>query len=867
MRHVSIFIVVLLVVACDDAATDGRDAGARPDQGPDSARLDTGAADAAADGGVGDAAVDARVPLVPDELPTEGEANLLGPGDLTEPVLPGRARAGRVDQAAEALTGVDARCRPGCFRLDNEHIRVCIQGESTFSQVTFEGGNIIDACPAQGPCADRLRELLYAPGLGEVSVDAIGIVRDGSDGGPAIIRTTGRAQGGRTIQAYVPNGALPQPVKITTEYRLAPGASHVDILTWVKADHGGGAFFLNADVMLFGDRTFPFFPEGPPDTAPGGQMPFLAGNGEEVAYRFDRPDGPIQVINIPVDSFPLRPITYGQLPLNIDDEVLMRRRFWVGPDIESLREAPQGAVSTTLSGPPGAWVDVDDGERQITRARLDAGGLRVLKLVPGAYRARALDWPGGEPAPTPFNAVEGTTVALDWPAPASLRIRVRDDAGRSQGAKVVLQGGGEERIEFVVGEATLALPAGTWRVVTSRGWHYTISDETIELIAGQPSTLDLRLTEVIPFDGWSAGEFHQHATSSLDSEVPNRARILSNIGEGVGFMVPSDHDIIFDFQGLAQQMGVLDRIALPLVGAEVSPLFGHLGAYGLRYDPNGGAGGAPPLPIFESGRWRVKTTPELVADARARGARFIQMNHPRDSSGWFDTVGYLPEIPVETIDDPNWTDDFETVEVYNNQGDFCPVLADWLGLLNQGLRITAVGNSDTHGEGKAPGYPRNYVRTAARAAHEVTADEISTAMQEGRSIIGAGAVLDFPFGPLPGDTVPVPDGTLRLHVRLRTPGYTSISRILAFHNGRMVFDQATPGIDADIIDHDAEIAVPVDGDGPVVVLALGNPRMPYIAGGPVFALANAVWADRDGDGQITAVGAGAITLPAMTICE
>lgn len=868
MRQV-LGLIALSMVACDDGgggAGPVTDAAVVADGAGDAAVVQD-AAPTADTGAPADAGPDARVPLTPDEQPTPGEANLLGPGDLTGAVPAGQARAGRVDQPAEQLTGVDARCRPGCFRLDNALIKVCIQGASTFSQVTFQGGNIIDACPADGPCADRLRELNYAPGLGEVSVEAIGIVRDGSEGGPAIIRTTGRAGGGRTIQAYVPNGALPQPVRVTTEFRLAPDARHVDVLSWVKADFDGQAAFMNTDVMLFGDRTFAFFPGGPPDTAPGGEMPYLAGSGEEVAYRFDRPDGPIQVINIPVDSFPLRPITYGRLVLEAGDEILMRRRFWVGPDVESIREAPQGAVSTTLSGPPGAWVEVDDGEQQVTRARLDAAGQRVVKLAPGAYRARALDWPGAEPEPTVFNATEGAVVPLAWAAPARLNIRVRDDQGASLGAKVVLYGGGEERIEFVLGEGEISLPAGEWRVVTSRGWHYTVDDQVVNLEAGVLASLDLRLTEVIPFDGWSAGEFHQHATSSLDSEVPNRIRILANIGEGVGFMVPSDHDIIFDFQGLAQQMGVLDRIALPLVGTEVSPLFGHLGAYGLRHLPDAGAGGAPPLPIFENGRWRSRTTPELVADSRALGARFIQINHPRDDTGWFDTVGYAPEIPVETLDDPNWTDDFESMEIFNDRADFCEVLADWFGLMNQGLRITGVGNSDTHGEGDSPGYPRNYVRTAARAPHEVTADEITTAMKEGRSIIGAGAVLDFPLGPLPGDTVAVADGTLRVHVRLRTPPYTSINRILAFHNGRAVLDQVAPGNDADLIDHDAELAIPVDADGHVVILALGNPRMPYIAGGPVFALANPIWVDRDGDGNVGTPGAGPITLPPMTICE
>lgn len=862
MRQVLGWTAIFLF-ACDDGGGPTRpvnDAAPPLDRGMDAAP----SSDAAmVDAAPVDLGADAHIPLVADEPITEGPATRVGADDLTAAVPMGVARAGQVNAPSEALTGVDARCRPGCYRLDNALIKVCIQGASTFSQITFQGGNLIDACPAAGPCSDRLREINVTPGLGEVSVESIGIVRDGTEGGAAIVRTVGRAGGGRTIQAYVPNGALPQPVKVTTEYRLYPDQPYVEMLTWMAADQGGAGFLLT-DMVLYGDRTLPFFPEGPLGAAPNGRVPYLAATGEEVAYRFDQPTGPISVINIPVDSFPLRPVTYGQLAIQQGDEILLRRRFWVGADIEAVREAPEGALATELIGTPGAWVDVDDGEHQVTRAHLGADGHRKIQLAPGSYRALATDWPGGEPAPTAFAA--GDAVQLTWPAPARLRVQVRDDQGRSIGAKVLLSSGGEERPEFVLGEAELLLPPGEWRVVTTRGWHYTVDDQVLNLVEGAESALDVRLTEVIPFDGWSAGEFHQHSTSSLDSEVPNRTRILSNIAEGVGFMVPSDHDIIFDFQGLARQMGVLDRIGLPLVGAEVSPLFGHLGAYGLRYDPEAGAGGAPPLPVREGERWRVSTTPELVAASRERGAQIIQMNHPRDGSAWLDAVDFNVEVPVEALDSPNWTPDFESMEVYNRENDFCRVLTDWFGLLNQGLHITAVGNSDTHGEGRAPGYPRNYVRTAAATAAEVSSAEIITAMREGRSIMGAGAVMDFPFGPLPGDTVAAPDGMLRLHVRLRTPPYTSINRLLAFHNGRAVYDQPVDSPDAQIVDHDAEIAIPVDTDGPVVVLALGNPRLPYVASGPVFALANPVWVDRDGDGQITPAGPGPITLPDMEIC-
>ncbi|MEZ4475274.1 MAG: hypothetical protein R3F60_31665 [bacterium] len=433
MRIPALCLALTLLAACDDA---GGGADPTPDRGAaaDAAPVVDQAVEAdldVTDAGPADAGPDARVPLMPDEQPTEGPATLTGAPDLVAAVPAGRARAGRVDTPGEALTGPDARCRPGCFRLDNALISVCIQGESTFSQLTFQGGNIIDAYPADRPGTDRLREVVISPGLGEISVERIGIVRDGADGGPAVLRTVGHLGGNRTIQAYLP-GTAPAPVAVTTEYRLAPDAGHVDVLTWLTAEAPAG--FLMADLVMFGDRTDAFFPGGPPDAAPGGQMDFLAASAEDVAYGWAGVAGPIAVINIPIDAFPLRPVTHGQLALQTGDTLLLRRRFLVGHDIEDLRDPPEAFAAVTLAGPPGAWIDVDDGERQITRAHLAADGTRTVRLAPGAYRARPVDWAGGEPEPVWFTAGTDDRVVLPLPEPARLRVRVRDDGDRGIGA-------------------------------------------------------------------------------------------------------------------------------------------------------------------------------------------------------------------------------------------------------------------------------------------------------------------------------------------------------------------------------------------------------------------------------------------------
>ncbi len=79
----------------------------------------------------------------PADLPSDGPPNLAGADDLTNPVPAGAVRAGRVDQEQERLRGPEANCRVGDFRLDNSKVSVCIQAETTFSNFSFFGGNLI----------------------------------------------------------------------------------------------------------------------------------------------------------------------------------------------------------------------------------------------------------------------------------------------------------------------------------------------------------------------------------------------------------------------------------------------------------------------------------------------------------------------------------------------------------------------------------------------------------------------------------------------------------------------------------------------------------------------------------------------------
>lgn len=889
-RAVIVLGLVSAVAGCDDgdgATEPEQDAvvqdAARPDMAtpdvatPDAGDLDAGPDSAPADAAPADAAVDAepgpdaRPPQRPDILPLPGPADLPGADDLTAPVPAGQARAGRIDDPAEAPTGSEARCGEGSFRLDNARISACVEGVATFSQITSTGGGLVDVGWAGQPGSDRFTQWVIAPGMGEVVVDTVGIVADGADGGPAVVQVVGRADGGRLIQGYLAGSLVPAPVKVITEYVLAPDATEIEVRTWLEGDEAQGAFLM-ADMVLFGDLTDAFVPGAPVDGALPRVTPFLAASAEGIAYGYRNLEGSVSAYNIPIDSFPLTPVNLGQATVRLGDLVLYRRALGVGPDVESLRPADVEAVNVTVRGPAGAQVSIDDTEKLITRLVIGEEGTRVVRLRAGSYRASTVGWAGGDTAPAPFEVgAEGGEVVVEPAQAGQLNVTVEDQHGRRLGAKLWIEpvGGGERRIEFVVDQRAIALPAGEWRVITSRGWHYGVDDRPVTIEPGVAVDHAVVLDEVIPFEGWTAGEFHQHATPSTDSDTPLDRIVLMNLGDGVGFMVPSDHDILHDYAGHVRSMGLADRITVPLTGVEISPLVAHIGAYGLPLDRTMAAGGVPALSVKEDGRWRKRRIPELVREARDLGAQVVQLNHPRASQGLFDEVGYAADVDVATLEGhPEWTLDFDTVEVFNDSEAFCDVLDDWLGLLNQGRRLTAVGNSDTHGVRDPAGYPRNYLRTAAEVPQGVTGEEVSAALRTGAVTVSGGAVADLPDGPLPGSVVRVDGDTYTVRVRVRTPPWAKADRLIALHNGRPVVDRALETVDADIVDLDAEVEVPVDADGPLVFLVVGTPNLPYVRqGAPLFALINPLWLDRDGDGDVTPIGPGPVDLPDTPLCR
>jgi hypothetical protein len=242
----------------------------------------------------------------------------------------------------------------------------------------------------------------------------------------------------------------------------------------------------------------------------------------------------------------------------------------------------------------------------------------------------------GRLAPTPATrdvtiVNDQTTASQDFtvPAPTTLRVLVKDQAGRPVAAKVQLVGtplgpdGNEPRnadcfgnpsagcqnplnigtgffgdpkadplppgialAEFAVrddgsGAVTLGdtgameIEPGTYTLAVSHGPRYSAPQGPLTLTQGEHRTVQVTVTEVMPTPGFIYGDFHVHSFDSPDSEVTNRERVATYLSEDMDFFTPSDHDMRVDFAPVVAAMGVGSRIATA-PSAEVTTFdYGH----------------------------------------------------------------------------------------------------------------------------------------------------------------------------------------------------------------------------------------------------------------------------------------------------
>ncbi len=179
---------------------------------------------------------------------------------------PGTARAGIIrdgtDTAPGLIDGIGAEARPGDIKLWNDRVQFVVQGAYRSHGWIDVGGTIIDADLVREPGApgyDMVDDVFMSFGAARlVEADTVEVVADGTFGGPAIVRATGRDvlwdffDGALELEEpLLPDLGL----TVVTEYFLPPDSWSMRVTTTLTAGDFEASFNVADGWMVSGEDT------------------------------------------------------------------------------------------------------------------------------------------------------------------------------------------------------------------------------------------------------------------------------------------------------------------------------------------------------------------------------------------------------------------------------------------------------------------------------------------------------------------------------------------------------------------------------------------------------------------------------------
>jgi hypothetical protein len=830
------------------------------------------------DAGVGQCAVAPEVPAVGDDI---GHPEPLGAG-------PAEARAGRIDGAAlPAVASGLITWADRDFVLANDKVALVIEdvgyshlydpwGGRPVGMARVENGALVD--PAD------FGEVLLLTGRSTVLTTAVSVVADGSDGGPAIVRATGKLAPlpffDNITSALFGDGY--EDVEAAIDYVLTPGAEKVDVV-FRFASPRAGAIELPVTMhgFMYTKRTPGFTPDGGFTDSLDDSRYFALVDDDATSWAYFAGDGPLgpgisasgfvsgftpQVLTIPACSAVQR--NHASIVIGgpgLDGLVAAVART----EEQSLREIT-GTVRRGDAGVGGVRVHaVTASGEYLTRADSAADGSFRLH-VPPATAVTLTASKLGDPLVRVDVAADATTAAIALQPMGAIRVTAigADDQGLPVRVQILPASGGVERLPRsygdldvtggrlhvaypTTGDVTLPVPPGSWRVVASRGYEYDVESRVVDVGSGETEQVAFEMERVVDTTGVQCGDFHIHTVRSNDSNDDGLTKLASAVADGVEMPVRTDHDWVGDFAAEIDQLGV-GRWATGLGSVELTSmeLWGHMNVFPLQADLGKVNAGSPMWQSFGShddpDAPLVTMSPKTVFEqVRNRPERpTIIINHPRGGANYFTYVGLDAEtgMPVRTAD---WDTEFTLVEVFNNSGwkdNLDGTVRDWFTLLRTGRKVFAVGSSDTHGiTGSPVGYPRTCPAVGTDDPAALTPNQVRDTMAAGHSTVSGGIYVDARIGEAgPGDTASAGSSEVDVRIRVQAASWVDVDAIDVVVDGTIV--DTIPLSGNGVVRFDDTVRVTVAPGSFVVVAAYGDAalepvhpgRIPFGVTNPIF---------------------------------
>ncbi|HEU0031731.1 MAG TPA: CehA/McbA family metallohydrolase [Kofleriaceae bacterium] len=756
----------------------------------------------------------------------DGHAQPLGAG-------PNEARAGRV--TAGDLPAVPSGLitwQPGDFVLANDRIALVIEDVGDSDLYDPWGGRPVGLARVEGGrmvAPNNFGEVFFLTGRSTVVTDSVSVIADGSDGGPAIIRARGKLHPLPFFEAII---AVVYPeawldIDAAIDYELAPGSEHVDVRFRYASPRGEPEKLPSiVHAFMYTSRTPVFQPGRGFDNSVQG-APYLALIDDAATSWAYIPGEGALGSSLSASGFVGAFSPGFEMPACGTLERLHAQLVIGGPGVDGLQAAvarthgeAQRAITGTVTrdGQPVAGIHVHAIDRAtdayLTRATTDAAGAFTVH-VPATADVRLDAVRVGEPI-VAMPAGTGTgPVAIAMPALGAIHVTATEGARKvpvriqvfpASGAppeiparygEQPLPGGRQQVVFATTGDATLAIPAGSWDVVVSRGYEYELHRQTVTVTAGATVTVDALMDHAVATPGEQCGDFHIHTWRSNDSGDPALDKVAQAVCDGLELPVRSDHEYVADFSSEIAQLGLTDFAAGPgsieLTSFEV---WGHMGVFPMTPDPTQINAGAPrwqtfPTPAAPDTPFATLTAPTVFDQVRARPeAPLVIINHPRGGANYFDYVGFDPATGTASLA-AEFDTKFTLVEVFNDSdwtANRNRNVADWLGLLRAGRRVFAVGSSDSHGLVTSPvGYPRTCIALGTDDPRQATANLVRDQLGAGHAVVSGGIYVTARIGSAgPGDTTTGAGSPLDVDVLVQAATWIDVDAIDVVVDGETV---------------------------------------------------------------------------------
>jgi hypothetical protein len=542
-----------------------------------------------------------------------------------------------------------------------------------------------------------------------------------------------------------------------------------------------------------------------------------------------------------------------------------------------------------------AVVGVDftlkQGEEMYGTARSDARGWVRADLPPEKFTL-TIKTPGRgtlerEIDLTDFKDGETLNSEYKLETPSQVVATITDEKGGPIPCKVAFKGKGEtlspnwgppSARQAVVhlfysesGRFIVPINPGEYEATVSHGPEYDLVRVPLTIEKGRSTPLKAILKRAFATPGWVSADFHSHSTPSGDNTTDQRGRVLNLLCEHIEFAPCTEHNRIDSYVPHLKALGA-EKLMGTCCGIELTgdPLpLNHHNAFPLKLKPRTQDNGAPTKDRDPQQQIR------RLAEWDDKAEKLVQQNHPdigwlffdkdgdgKPDEGYKDAFAYMNVVEVHPIHEvltgaPTrvYTDPMGKKMEYNH------TIFNWLQLLNQGVRIPGVVNTDAHYNFHGSGGLRTYVRSDAKAPGDIDPLEIVRHAKKGHMVMSNGPFLDVKLNDaIPGDDLRLEGGKGTLHVRVLCPNWLEVDRVQVLLNGK-----ADPNLNftrkthAELF-HDKALRfahavdLVLEKDTHVIVVALGEESEIGDVMGPLWgkqkpaAITNPIFVDVDGSG-------------------